>query len=114
QRYRFGCLLRTRLGYQSQLALFAVQRLEYFIGALGLIPVHVVGMFGLLLKGRAGLMAIENRAAECRSLHRVAVAARGAVAAGEHEFERAGTGLAEQGVSVIGKAVFLGDLLLVG
>src|SRR2546423_294116 len=95
QRDRFSGFLGSRIAHQRLLALLPVQGLKYFVGALGLIPVDIVGMVGLLFESGACLMAIEDRAAESRSLHRIAIAARGAVAAREDEFERAGAGLAE-------------------
>ena len=80
---------------QRELALFAVEHLEDFVGALRLVPVGVARVIGLFVE-TLRRVAVEDRAAEGRAFDGVAVAAARAVPAGEHELELAGAGLAEE------------------
>lgn len=80
---------------EGELALFAVEGLEDFVGAFGLVPVGVAGVVGLFIEA-LGSVAVEDGAAEGCAFLAVAIAAAGAVAAGEDELELTGAGLAEE------------------
>src|SRR5262245_45498730 len=93
-------LLAARIAEQSLGALFTIESIEDFVGAFGLIPVHIAGMVWLLGPA-AGIMAVKDRAAEGRALDRIAVAAHRAMAPGQHKLELPRAWLAEKRNRVI-------------
>src|SRR5262249_47117198 len=93
-------LLAARIAEQRLGALFTVERIVYFVGAFGLIPVHIAGMVWLLGPA-AGIMAVKDRAAEGRALDRIAVAAHRAMAPSQHKLEPPRARLAEKRNRVI-------------
>src|SRR4051812_28121774 len=73
---------------QCELPLLAVETLKYLVRPQRLVPVDVPLVVGLFVEVFAGV-AVENRPAERRARDRVAVAAAGAVPAGQDELELA-------------------------
>src|SRR5260370_26339053 len=71
-------------------------------------------MTGSPSKRRTSPMPIESRPAESRAFHRIAVAARRAMAARQYELESARPRLAKQGDRVVGQANALRVLLHMG
>mgnify|MGYP000501190060 CR=1 FL=1 len=84
------------LSEKGNLALLAIEHLVDFIGAHGLVPVGIPLVLRALIEVPGGV-AVEEGSTEGDAFHRVAVAATGAVTAGEDEFELAGAGLAKDG-----------------
>ncbi len=80
---------------EGGLALLAVEHLVDLVGTHRLVPVGIPLVGGSLVEALVGGVAVEEGAPEGGAFDRVAVAAAGAVAAGEHELELAGAGFAE-------------------
>ena len=106
----FGALLHAAFAAERDLALFAVEHLEGLVRALRLKPIDVAGMIGLFVEALRGV-SVEDRPAEGRAFHRVAIAASGAVPAGEDELELPGAGLAEERDGRIAEAGFAAVVL---
>ena len=90
----FGAVFSARSFEKSGGALFAVEGLEDFVGAECLEPVGVAWVVGFFVEALSG-MTVKDGTTEGGADSAIAIAAAGAVAAGEDELEFAGAGLTE-------------------
>ena len=94
-RDRRGGLLRPGVTQQSHLSLFPIESLVDLIGSLGLIPIDIVGVMGLLIETVRGV-SVQDRPSERRAFDRVTITAGRTVTPGEDELELPGARLSEK------------------
>ena len=110
----FGAFFLSGFAEEGEFLLFAVEHLEDFVGAFGLVPIHVAGMGRRFVEVFPGLVSVEDGTAKCGAFQAVSVAAAGDVPPGEDEFELPFARLAEEGDGAVFQAFFVsvpGNLL---
>src|SRR5690606_32721672 len=110
--HRVRAFLVARIAQQGLRALLAVERLEQLVRPLSLVPVDVAAVVGRLVEALGGV-AVEDRAAERRTLDGIAIAPPRNVPARQHELKLPTARLAEQRDRALLEAfgaVVVGDL----